>query len=163
PDPAVNRTHPTAGLVRPRPGGRCEHPDRNRSQASADAPPDAFLLRALARAAHRARRDRLGPSPVLPDHAAAAARAGILVALLRAAPVRDPRRHPLPLTRRAGGCCGSRGDGTVIAALIPPSEHVHWWFATGFLILGLCLLARAIAGPAVWDRRPWRRYLFPGL
>ena len=46
---------------------------------------------------------------------------------------------------------------------VPPSEHVHWWFATGFLILTLCFAARAVVGPAVWDRRPWRRYLFPGL
>jgi len=47
--------------------------------------------------------------------------------------------------------------------VIPPSEHVHWWFATGFLILGLCLLAEAIAGEEVWGRRPWRRYLWPGV
>jgi FtsH-binding integral membrane protein len=47
--------------------------------------------------------------------------------------------------------------------MIPPSEHVHWWFATGFLLLGLCLLARAIVGPDVWDRRPWRAYLWPAL
>ena len=31
----------------------------------------------------------------------------------------------------------------------PPAEHVHWLFATGFLLLALCLLARAIAG-AIW-------------
>jgi hypothetical protein len=49
------------------------------------------------------------------------------------------------------------------SALIPPSEHVHWWFATGFVLLALCFAARAIAGPEVWDRRPWRRYLFPSL
>jgi len=48
-------------------------------------------------------------------------------------------------------------------ALMPPSEHVHWWFATGVLILGLCLLARAIVGPEVWDRRAWRRYLWPSV
>ena len=47
--------------------------------------------------------------------------------------------------------------------MIPPSEHVHWWFATGFLILGLCLVTRAIVGPEVWDRRLWRAYLWPGL
>jgi len=46
---------------------------------------------------------------------------------------------------------------------MPPSEHVHWWFATGFLILGLSLLGRAIVGPDVWDRRPWRRYLLPAV
>lgn len=51
----------------------------------------------------------------------------------------------------------------MIAAAIPPAEHVHWWFATGFLILGLCLITRAVVGPDAWDSRPWRRYLFPGL
>jgi hypothetical protein len=45
----------------------------------------------------------------------------------------------------------------------PPSEHVHWLFATGFLLLGLCLLGEAIVGPAVWRRRAWRAYLWPGL
>jgi hypothetical protein len=45
----------------------------------------------------------------------------------------------------------------------PPSEHVHWLFATGILLVGLCLLARAIAGDEVWDRRPVRAYLWPGL
>src|SRR4029453_10366388 len=45
----------------------------------------------------------------------------------------------------------------------PPAEHVHWLFAAGFLFLGLCLLARAIVGVEVWDRRSWRAYLWPGL
>jgi hypothetical protein len=45
----------------------------------------------------------------------------------------------------------------------PPAEHVHWLFATGFLILGLCLLAEAIVGTDVWRRRAWRAYLWPGL
>jgi hypothetical protein len=44
----------------------------------------------------------------------------------------------------------------------PPAEHVHWLFATGFLILGLLLLAEAIVGDGVWRRRAWRAYLFPG-
>jgi hypothetical protein len=44
----------------------------------------------------------------------------------------------------------------------PPAEHVHWLFATGFLIQGLLLLAEAIVGEAVWRRRAWRAYLFPG-
>ena len=44
----------------------------------------------------------------------------------------------------------------------PPPEHVHWLFATGFLILGLLLLAEAIVGAEVWRRRAWRAYLFPG-
>ncbi len=46
---------------------------------------------------------------------------------------------------------------------MPPAEHVHWWFATGFLILGLCLLAQAIVGEEVWNRRAWRRYLWPSV
>jgi hypothetical protein len=45
----------------------------------------------------------------------------------------------------------------------PPPEHVHWLFATGFLILGLCLLAEAVVGPDVWRRRAWRAYLWPGV
>ena len=50
-----------------------------------------------------------------------------------------------------------------VAAVMPPAEHVHWWFATGFLILGACMLTRAIVGAEVWDRRAWRRYLWPGV
>ena len=45
----------------------------------------------------------------------------------------------------------------------PPSEMVHWLFATGFLLLGLMLLAEAIVGEEVWRRRAWRAYLWPGL
>jgi hypothetical protein len=45
----------------------------------------------------------------------------------------------------------------------PPPEHVHWLVATGFLILGLCLLAEAVVGPDVWRRRAWRAYLWPGV
>jgi hypothetical protein len=47
--------------------------------------------------------------------------------------------------------------------MLPPSEHVHWWFATGFLMLGMLLLAEAVVGPEVWRRRAWRRYLWPSL
>ena len=43
----------------------------------------------------------------------------------------------------------------------PPAEHVHWMFATGFLILGLCLLGEAIVGTEVWQMRRWRAYLWP--
>ena len=46
---------------------------------------------------------------------------------------------------------------------MPPAEHVHWLFATGFLLLGLCLLAEALVGSEVWNRRAWRAYLWPGL
>jgi hypothetical protein len=45
----------------------------------------------------------------------------------------------------------------------PPAEHVHWMFATGFLTLGLCLLAEAIVGEAAWRRRMWRAHLWPSL
>jgi hypothetical protein len=45
----------------------------------------------------------------------------------------------------------------------PPAEVVHWMFATGFLFLGLCLLAEVIVGRRVWRRRSWRAYLWPGI
>jgi hypothetical protein len=45
----------------------------------------------------------------------------------------------------------------------PPAEMVHWLFATGILLIGLCLLCEALVGSEVWRRRPWRRYLWPGL
>jgi hypothetical protein len=45
----------------------------------------------------------------------------------------------------------------------PKAEFVHWMFATGLLMLGLCLLAEAVVGPVVWARRAWRPYVWPGL
>jgi hypothetical protein len=45
----------------------------------------------------------------------------------------------------------------------PPSEHVHWMFATGFLVLALLFFAEAIVGEEVWRRRPWRVYLWPSF
>jgi hypothetical protein len=45
----------------------------------------------------------------------------------------------------------------------PAAEFVHWMFATGFVLLGVCLLAQAVVGDEVWRRRPWRAYLWPGL
>ena len=45
----------------------------------------------------------------------------------------------------------------------PPAEHVHWLFATGFLLLGLLLFSEAIVGREVWRRRAWRAYLWPSL
>src|SRR3989442_225982 len=47
--------------------------------------------------------------------------------------------------------------------MIPPSEHLHWMYAGAFLLLGLCLLAQAIVGDEVWNRRPFRRYFWPGF
>jgi len=47
--------------------------------------------------------------------------------------------------------------------VLPPSEHVHWLFATGFLFLGLCLIAEVAVGSAVWQRRAWRAYLWPSI
>jgi hypothetical protein len=44
----------------------------------------------------------------------------------------------------------------------PPAEVVHWLFGTGFVFLGLCLLAETIVGRDVWRRRTWRAYLWPG-
>ena len=46
---------------------------------------------------------------------------------------------------------------------MPRAEHVHWLFATGFLLVGLTLFAEALVGPEVWRRRAWRAYLWPGL
>ena len=48
------------------------------------------------------------------------------------------------------------------SALMPPSEHVHWWFATGFLMLALCFAARAVVGPEVWDGAPGVATCSPG-
>jgi membrane protein YdbS with pleckstrin-like domain len=45
----------------------------------------------------------------------------------------------------------------------PPAEHVHWMFATGFLLLALFLLSEVIVGPEVWRRRSWRAYLWPSF
>jgi hypothetical protein len=47
--------------------------------------------------------------------------------------------------------------------MLPKAEFVHWWFATGFLIIGLLLLAEAIVGEAAWRRRHWRVYLWPSF
>ena len=45
----------------------------------------------------------------------------------------------------------------------PRAEFVHWMFATGFLLVGLCVLAQAVVGDEVWRRRAWRAYLWPSL
>jgi hypothetical protein len=45
----------------------------------------------------------------------------------------------------------------------PPAEMIHWLFATGLLVLGLCLLSEVIVGPEVWRMRRWRAYLWPGI
>ena len=47
--------------------------------------------------------------------------------------------------------------------MLPKAEFVHWWFATGFLIIGLLLLAEAFVGEEAWGRRPWRPYLWPSF
>jgi hypothetical protein len=51
----------------------------------------------------------------------------------------------------------------LVAGIQPAAEFVHWWFATGFLTLGLLLLSEALVGGEVWGLRPWRRYLWPGF
>ncbi len=45
----------------------------------------------------------------------------------------------------------------------PRAEFVHWFFATGVLLLGLIMLAEAVVGEQIWRLRPWRVYLWPGL
>jgi hypothetical protein len=47
--------------------------------------------------------------------------------------------------------------------MLPRAEFVHWWFATGFLVLGVLLLAEAVVGEEVWRRRIWRAYLWPSF
>jgi hypothetical protein len=47
--------------------------------------------------------------------------------------------------------------------MLPRAEFVHWWFAAGFLIVGLLLLAEAVVGTEVWRRRAWRAYLWPSF
>ncbi len=47
--------------------------------------------------------------------------------------------------------------------MLPRAEFVHWWFATGFLIIGILLLAEAVVGEQVWRRRLWRAYLWPSF
>ena len=44
----------------------------------------------------------------------------------------------------------------------PHAEMVHWLFAAGILLVGLCLLCEAIVGEEVWRMRTWRAYLWPG-
>jgi hypothetical protein len=51
----------------------------------------------------------------------------------------------------------------VTASIQPPAEHVHWLFGAGVLFVGLCLLAQAIVGEEVWQKRRWRAYLWPAL
>jgi hypothetical protein len=40
---------------------------------------------------------------------------------------------------------------------------VHWLFAAGILFIGLCLLCEVVVGREVWQMRPWRKYLWPGV
>ena len=43
----------------------------------------------------------------------------------------------------------------------PTPEVVHWLFALGFLMLGLCLVCEVAVGPEVWRMHGWRPYLWP--
>src|SRR5207247_5462077 len=81
--------------------------------------------------------------------------------LLGAAALRRVGGHRIPPRDRTGPRRGSRG--MIVAGLMPKAEMVHWWFATGFLLLGLLMVAEVLVGSEVWGRRPWRRYLWPGL
>lgn len=47
--------------------------------------------------------------------------------------------------------------------MTPKAELIHWAFGAGFLLLGLFLLAEAVVGTEVYNRRRWRMYLWPGL
>src|SRR4029079_12596345 len=109
-----------------------------------------------------ARRGPPGGPPAPPGGAAAPARPGGLVARDRAAAARDPRRDRVRVPGGAWRDRGSRGGGSR-GLMQPAAEFVHWMFATGVLLVGLCLLAQAIVGDDVWRRRAWRAYLWPGL
>src|SRR5881275_2302771 len=65
----------------------------------------------------------------------------------------------------ASPCCSRRrwSRTSKRQRMLPKAEFVHWWFATGFLIIGLLLFAEALVGEAVWRRRPWRTYLWPSF
>ncbi len=76
----------------------------------------------------------------------------------RAAAARRRGRDRLRARRRAAPDRRSGGEGCS-----RPAEMVHWLFATGLLLLGLCLLCEGIVGEEVWRMRPWRIYLWPGL
>ena len=45
----------------------------------------------------------------------------------------------------------------------PRAEFVHWLFGAGMLVLGLIMVAEGIVGREVWQLRPWRVYLWPGI
>ena len=45
--------------------------------------------------------------------------------------------------------------------MAPPPEVVHWLFAVGFLMLGLCVVCEVAVGPEVWRMHGWRPYLWP--
>src|SRR5256885_1850833 len=65
----------------------------------------------------------------------------------------------------ASPCCSRRrwSRTSKRQRMLPKAEFVHWWFATGFLIIGLLLFAEALVGEAVWRRRAWRAYLWPSF
>src|SRR5581483_3364039 len=123
-------------------------------------PVGAGADRARARPADDAGRRRLGVRAAVAGDPAAPARPGLLVARRRAAAARLGRR---PRLRAARADDRPRPRGREGPVVQPPAEHVHWLFATGFLLLGLLLLAEAIVGREVWRLRPWRAYLWPSL
>jgi hypothetical protein len=47
--------------------------------------------------------------------------------------------------------------------MIPTPESAHWLAGSVALLLGLILLSEVIVGTAVFRRRAWRAYLFPGV
>jgi hypothetical protein len=47
--------------------------------------------------------------------------------------------------------------------MVPRAEIAHWLAASVALLFGLILLAEAIVGSEVFNRRRWRSYLWPSL
>ena len=64
------------------------------------------------------------------------------MAVRRAAAPRRPRRRALPSASSRAPLI----EDLLEELMQPPAEHVHWMFATGFLLLALFLLAEAIVG-----------------
>ncbi len=108
----------------------------------------------------------LGARPAVAADAAAPVRAGLLVAPRRAAALRRARRAPLPVADRAGDRRRPRGGARTRDRVLDRSRPPRWCTGgsrPGSSSLGLLLLSEAVVGAEVWGRRPWRRYLWPGV
>src|SRR5262249_2164568 len=142
------------------PGGTHEHAGRIAIRFSRP-PVVPRLRRGRTRAAHRARRRDLGTHAALPADPLPPDRTRLLVPARRRAAAGGSGRRLLPPRPCPGAARGPRTRRARGARMTPHAENVHWLFATGFLVLGLCQLSEALVGTAVWEQRRWRAYLWP--